>query len=181
MNDCISWRPLADHARALALAASPSAQWQAVSAMLADAFGHRLFTALLYLERHGLMKRIHTSNERISPQGGFKATGQGPWSQHVLQQGRIYVARDEYDVRTVFSEAPALIAQGLVSSLNIPVRHAGQVVGSLNLLAGRHAYDEADHDLAALIAGLCAPVFLQEVAAAEASGDAVDRTSLDSV
>ena len=85
------------------------------------------------------------------------------------------------DVRSVFSEAPMLIDRGLQSALNIPVRHEGRVIGSLNLLSGRHAYDGADQDLAAVIAGLCTPVFLEEMWAAQSAAAEVDRSQLDSV
>ena len=181
MTPASVFSPWAGYARALGLASGREAQWDVVSGFLEAAFGHRLFTALLYLEEHRLMKRLYTSDESISPLGGFKATGNGPWSRHVLEQGRLYVASNEDDVRSVFSEAPMLIGRGLQSALNIPVRHEGRVIGSLNLLAGRHAYDAADQDLAAVIAGLCAPVFLEEMRAAQSAAAQVDRSQLDSV
>lgn len=181
MTQTSTLAPWAAHARALAQAEDRAAQWQVVSALLAEAFGHQLFTALLYLQEHRLMKRLYTSDESISPLGGFKATGNGPWSRHVLEQGLLYVASDEDDVRSVFSEAPMLIERGLQSAFNIPVRYQGRVIGSLNLLAGRKAYDHADRDLAALIAGMCTPVFIEEMQAAQAAAAAVDRSGLDSV
>ncbi|CAB3674797.1 GAF domain-containing protein [Achromobacter piechaudii] len=173
--------PWAAHARALGMAPDRDAQWQAVSALLAEAFGHQLFTALLYLEEQRLMKRLYTSDESISPLGGFKATGNGPWSRHVLEQGQMYVASNEDDVRTVFSEAPMLIERGLQSAFNIPVRYQGRVVGSLNMLAGRHAYDGVDRELAAVIAGMCAPIFVAEMQDAQAAAAQIDRAGLDSV
>ncbi|MNT95046.1 hypothetical protein D3C72_2368470 [compost metagenome] len=91
------------------------------------------------------------------------------------------MASNEDDVRSVFSEAPMLIERGLHSAFNIPVRYQGRVIGSLNLLAGRKAYDHADRDLAALIAGLCTPVFIEEMQDAQAAAAAVDRAGLDSV
>lgn len=173
--------PLAAHARTLGLARDRQAQWTAISTLLQEAFGHKLFTALLYLEEHRLMKRLHTSDEAISPLGGFKATGNGPWSRLVLEEGQIYVASNEDDVRTVFSEASLLIEHGLQSAFNIPVRHEGRVIGSLNMLATRHAYDDADPDLAAVVAGLCAPVFIDEMKGALSAAASVDRAALDSV
>lgn len=174
-------RPWAGHARALALAGDRQAQWGVISALLEEAFGHKLFTALLYLEEHRLMKRLYTSDESISPLGGFKATGNGPWSRLVLEEEQMYVASNEDDVRTVFSEAPMLIERGLQSAFNIPVRHQGRVIGSLNMLATRHAYDDVDQDLAAVVAGLCAPVFIEEIKDAQSAAAGVDRSALDSV
>lgn len=176
-----AFQPWAAHARALSLASTEQAQWKVISGLLEQAFGYALFTSLLYLEDHRLMKRVHTSDESISPLGGFKATGAGPWSRHVLEQGQFYIASNEDDVRTVFSEASLLIDRGLHSAFNIPVRHAGRVIGSLNLLNHRHAYDQVDQDLATVVAGICAPVFLQAVSAAQAAVADVDRSQLDSV
>lgn len=181
MTKVSAFRPLAGHARDLALAADRQAQWGVISDLLQACFGHKLFTALLYLQDQRLMKRLHTSDESISPLGGFKATGNGPWSRLVLEEGRLYVASNEDDVRTVFSEAPMLIGRGLQSAFNIPVRHEGCVIGSLNMLAGRHAYDDIDPDLAAVVAGLCAPVFMQEMKAAASAAASLDRSALDSV
>lgn len=181
MTKASAFRPLAGHARDLALAADGQAQWGVISDLLQACFGHKLFTALLYLQDHRLMKRLHTSDESISPLGGFKATGNGPWSRLVLEEGRLYVASNEDDVRTVFSEAPMLIERGLQSAFNIPVRHAGRVIGSLNMLAARHAYDDIDPDLAAVVAGLCAPVFIDAMTQAASAAASVDRSALDSV
>lgn len=181
MSATLTIASLAAHARALGLARDRQAQWGAISVLLEKAFGHKLFTALLYLEEQRLMKRLHTSDESISPLGGFKATGNGPWSRLVLEEGQFYVASNEDDVRTVFSEAPMLIERGLQSAFNIPVRHEGRVVGSLNMLAARHAYDDADLDLAAVVAGLCAPVFIEAMKDAQSAAASVDRSALDSV
>ena len=175
------FQPWATHARALGLASTPQAQWDVISDLLTQAFGFQLFTSLLYLEDHRLMKRLYTCDESTSPLGGFKATGAGPWSRHVLEHGQFYIASNEDDVRTVFSEAPLLIDRGLHSAFNIPVRHAGRVIGSLNLLSRRHAYDQVDEDLAAVIAGICAPVFWQALSAAQTAVADIDRSQLDSV
>ena len=180
MTKASAFNALAGHARDLALAGDRQAQWDVISNLLQDCFGHKLFTALLYLQDHKLMKRLHTSDDTISPLGGFKATGNGPWSRLVLEEGRLYVASND-DVRTVFSEAPMLIERGLQSAFNIPVRHAGRVIGSLNMLAARHAYDDIDPDLAAVVAGLCAPVFIEAMQDAASAAASVDRSALDSV
>ena len=172
---------LAVHARRLALAADRPAQWAAISALLEQAFGHRLFTALSYLHERQIMRRLYTSDGAISPLGGYKSTGNGPWSRHVLEQGRIYVAHDAGDVRTVFSEAQMLIDRGLCSAFNLPVRYEGRVVGSLNLLSHAQAYRHADHALGEIIAGLCAPIFVEELRITQREAAAIPRADLDQV
>ncbi len=170
---------LAAGAVALADCTGPADHWAQIDALLADLFGHRLFTVLLHLPEHGLMRRIHTNDESTSALGGFKRTGSGPWSDQVLGRGEFYVGRNADDIRTVFSEAPALIAKGLESVFNIPVRHQGEVIGSLNLLAGEGAYDAADRDVAEVVAAMCVPYLLKEAEGVDVGS--IDKDGLESV
>lgn len=172
---------LAAAAHALGHAADKQQQWAVISELLQELFGHQLFTALVYLKEQGLMGRIYTSDESISPLGGFKATGKGPWSTRVLDQGMRYIGSNADDIRSVFSEADALIARGLHSVLNIPVWSAGAVVGSLNLLSHQAAYDAVSQPVIELIAAICAPIFLAEKEAAVRAVAGLDTSTLDSV
>jgi hypothetical protein len=172
---------LAQAAHGLGHAADKDQQWAVISTLLRDLFGHQLFTALVYLKDQRLMGRIYTSDESISPLGGFKATGKGPWSARVLDQGLGYIGSNENDIRSVFSEADALIARGLHSVLNIPVWSSGAVLGSLNLLSHKAAYDEVAQPVLELVAAMCAPVFLAEKEAALRAVATLDTSHLDSV
>jgi hypothetical protein len=172
---------LAKAAYELGHAAEKDRQWLVISDLLQDLFGHQLFTALVYLKAQRLMGRIYTSDESISPLGGFKATGKGPWSKRVLDQGLTYIGSNEADIKSVFSEADALIARGLHSVLNIPVWSGGEVIGSLNLLSHKAAYDHVTQPLLELIAAMCAPVFLAEKETALRAVATLDVSALDSV
>lgn len=55
-------------------------------------------------------------------------------------------------MKGVFEDWELLWSIGLGSVLNIPVRLEGKTVGSLNILDGEHAYDEADLKVGILIA-----------------------------
>jgi hypothetical protein len=172
---------MAKAAYELGHAADKARQWAVISELLQDLFGHQLFTALVYLKAQRLMARIYTSDETISPLGGFKTTGKGPWSTRVLDEGLTYIGSDEADIKSVFSEADALIARGLHSVLNIPVWSGGEVVGSLNLLSHKAAYDHMTQPLLELIAAICVPIFLTEKDAALLSVATLDTGRLDSV
>lgn len=173
--------PLVKAAHELGRAGSSDAQWAAIAQAAQAMFGYRLLTGLVYLHDQRLMRRIHTSDEAISPLGGFKATGQGPWSKRVLNQGMPHIGSNAADIRSVFSEADLLIAQGLHAVLNLPIWCQGRVIGSLNLLGGAQAYDGADARAIGLLAGVCAPVFLQAHADAGRAAATLDRSTLDSV
>ncbi|MFZ4289174.1 GAF domain-containing protein [Variovorax sp. HJSM1_2] len=172
---------IAKAAHELGRADTPARQWEVISELLQDLFGHRLFTALVYLKAQRLMGRIYTSDGNISPLGGFKATGKGPWSSRVLDEGLVYVGSHENDIRSVFSESEMLIQHGLHSVLNIPIWFGGEVIGSLNLLNHRAAYDHVSPPLLALIAAMCTPVFLAEKSNALEAVAGLDISKLDSV
>lgn len=172
---------LAKAASELGQAANKDRQWAVISELLQDLFGHQLFTALVYLKAQRVMARIYTSDETISPLGGFKTTGKGPWSTRVLDHGLTYIGSDETDIRSVFSEADALIARGLYSVLNIPVWFGGEVVGSLNLLSHKAAYGHVTQPVPELIAAMCAPIFLAEKEAALSAVATLDTSALDGV
>ncbi len=172
---------VADAARALGRATTKAHRWTVIDGLLQELFGHRLFTALVYLKEQRLMGRLHTSDESISPLGGFKATGKGPWSRRVLDQGLSYIGHDEADIRSVFSEADTLIARGLHSVLNIPVWFDGEVIGSLNLLSHKAAYSQVTQPVLDLIAALCTPVFLAEKELALRAVADLDIRKLESV
>ncbi|SCK27598.1 GAF domain-containing protein [Variovorax sp. HW608] len=157
MKDEPKLKCLAQAAQALGRAQSSEAQWSEISRLVDSIFGYSLLTGLAFLKEQRLMRRIFSSDETPNPSGGFKATGKGPWSVQVLDRGRPYIGSDEADIRAVFSEAELLIERGLHSVLNLPIWGAGCVIGSLNLLSHRHAYDQADGQLIDLVSGICAP------------------------
>ncbi|MEJ8813109.1 GAF domain-containing protein [Variovorax ureilyticus] len=172
---------LAQAAHALGRAEGAEAQWSEISRLAESAFGYSLLTGLVYLKERRLMRRIFSSDESISPLGGFKATGKGPWSAHVLEQGLPYIGSNEQDIRTVFSEADLLIERGLHSVLNLPIWFEGGVIGALNLLSHRHAYDQVDGRMIELVSAICAPVFLSAKEAEQGAAASLDISSLDSV
>ena len=181
MTDDAKIERLAQAARAIGRSESVRAQWSGISGLADAIFGYSLLTGLVFLKEQRVMRRIFSSDESISPPGGFKATGKGPWSVQVLDEGRAYIGSDEADIRKVFSEAELLIGRGLHSVLNLPVWGAGAVVGSLNLLSRRHAYDQADGRMIELVAGICAPVFMLARDAERGAATGIDVSGLDSV
>lgn len=155
--------------------------WAAIAETCQQLFDYGLLTGLVYLQQEKLMRRIYSSNEAISPLGGFKATGKGPWSDRVLDQGLPYIGRDEADIRTVFSEAEDLVARGLHAVLNIPVWYGGEVLGSINILGPRGAYNDVPEALIHLVAGVCVPALTSARESAREAAHGIDSASLQSV
>ncbi|AQH04287.1 hypothetical protein A9R05_35755 (plasmid) [Burkholderia sp. KK1] len=172
---------LAQAAHALGRATDAEARWSEISRVAESVLGYSLLTGLVYWKEQRLMRRIFSSDETVSPLGGFKATGKGPWSIRVLEQGLPYVGSDEADIRSVFSESEMLIDRGLHSVLNLPICCAGSVIGSLNLLDRRHAYDHLDERVMKLFAGICVPTFMLAHEAERGEAAELDASKLDSV
>lgn len=172
---------LAQAAHALGLAEGAEAQWSVISRLTESVFGYSLLTGLAYLKEQRLMRRIFSTDEAVSPLGGFKTTGKGPWSARVLDQGLPYIGSNETDIRSVFSEAELLIERGLHSVLNLPIWCAGSVIGSLNLLHHRHAYDDVDARVMHLVSSICTSAFLLAKEAGQGAAASVDIARLESV
>ncbi|SEE69687.1 GAF domain-containing protein [Burkholderia sp. WP9] len=172
---------LSQAAHALGRAKDAATQWSGISHLARSVYGYGLLTGLVYLKEQRLMRRIFSTDDTISAPGGYKTTGKGPWSARVLDQGLPYIGSDEADIRCVFSEAELLIERGLHSVLNVPIWCAGNVIGSLNLLHHRHAYDHVDEQLIHLVSGICAPLFLLEKTREQDTAASVDPSGLESV
>lgn len=172
---------LARAAYALGRAETIDTQWAEISELAESIMGYGLLTSLVYLKEQRLLRRVFTTDDLVCPRGGFKTTGKGPWSLQVLDQGLPYVGSDERDIRSVFSEAEILIDRGLNSVLNVPIWSAGVVIGSLNLLHHKHAYDHLDKRLIYMVSAICAPAFLLAREVELGTITSVDMSKLDSV
>ncbi|WP_175720164.1 GAF domain-containing protein [Burkholderia anthina] len=168
-------------AHAVGLAEDVEAQWTVISSLADSVFGYSLLTGLVYFPEQRLMRRIFSTDETVSPLGGFKATGKGPWSTRVLDQGLPYIGNNEADIRSVFSEAELLIERGLHSVLNLPIWATGRVIGSLNLLHIQDAYAHVDERVMHLVSGICVPTFIFSRDGQQEAAASVDRSKLESV
>ncbi|MHA6844542.1 GAF domain-containing protein [Ralstonia syzygii] len=130
------------------------AAWTALDAALAEVFGHRLFTVLVYDDCEQRLVRVHSSRPDINPVGGCKAVLPGLWTRQVLIEGAAYIGRTREDLRDVFADHEVLFSIGCESVLNIPIRRGGITLGSLNLLNGPGAYRATDIPTAKLFAQL---------------------------
>ncbi|MGI4861231.1 MAG: GAF domain-containing protein [Janthinobacterium lividum] len=143
--------------------------WPQVETALAQLFGHRLFTILVYDAPSATMVRVYSTRPDINPVGGRKRVTDSRWTRHVLQDGAIFRGSTRADIRSVFSDYAVLWGIGCESVLNIPVRSQGVTVGSLNLLDDAGRYDAADLRVATLVAQLCVTTLQNEAKAQRAA------------
>jgi len=153
--------------------------WTRFERAAMDLFGQSvLFTVLVYDAQQSLLFRQHTNQADVSPPGGAKRVTDSPYSAHVFTQGQCFVGSTRQDL-TVFSEYEALWAIGCESVLNIPVRHQGQTIGTINLLGAAHRYDGFDADAALALGRLAVPYLIEALQTSRAQP--VDVATLEKV
>lgn len=141
--------------------------WSELDRVLAQQFGHSLFTILIYAPALGKASRVYSTRPDLHPLGtrqpqGSRHTDLGTppqreaWVQEVFVQGDTWRGSTKEALKAVFEDWELLWSVGLGSVLNIPVRVEGETIGSLNILDREHAYDAAQLEIGILIAQMVA-------------------------
>ncbi|MEZ5739837.1 MAG: GAF domain-containing protein [Burkholderiaceae bacterium] len=149
---------LARLAGAVASLSSSDAIWTEADHVLNDVIGHRLFTVLAYSGDSSLVTRVYSNQPIAYPVSGTKAMGPTPWGQRLLVQGQPYIGHSADDIRWAFPDHELILSLGLESTLNLPLRHRGRVLGTLNLLDAADHYREAHLPAGLIAAALLGPV-----------------------
>ena len=118
--------------------------------------GYRLFTAMRYLPATDEVERVFSTDAVSYPPGGRKRKRDTAWSRRVLGAGEPYFAHDEAGIRAAFDDADKILALGFGAVINVPVRHDGRIVGTLNFLREAGGYSPADVATALALAPLAA-------------------------
>jgi len=138
----------------------PGATFRAVEAALGATIGHKLFTVLVHNPGLRQYHRAHSNRPAAYPVGASKPTSAFPISHDLLVAGEAFIGRNADDIREAFFDHELILSLGCESVLNMPVRWAGQTLGSLNLLHVAHWYSDADVPLARLFAQLTLPAMM---------------------
>ena len=145
---------------AQAEADQPGAVFRALDRVFATDPGHILFTVLVHHPKQRQSERFYTNMKEAYPVGGRKPVTDSPWMQRVVHGGEPYIGRTREDIRDVFFDYELIWSLGCESVLNMPVRWAGQTLGTLNLLHRAGHYGEAHVPQVRLMAALAVPAFL---------------------
>lgn len=168
---------------AVQLGQDPTAEpWPMFEQSAASIFGpQHLFTVLAYDRPRSLMCRLYSNRNDISPVGGMKRVTASLWSAHVLEGGAFFVGSSRADIQKVFSEYESLWKIGCESVLNLPLRHRGVTIGTINLLGNAGQYDQYDPMAAHVFAQLAVPYLMTALTTLANTADAVDPANLISV
>jgi len=152
-----------DVAHLIALAgksADPGRLYRAVQRIAAETIGWRLFTILRHIEADQAVERLHTSDAAAYPVGGRKPFAKIGASHAALKKGEAVLAATKQDVRRAFFDHELIFSLGITAILNVPIRHAGRHLGTLNLCGEEGMYGAADIARAKVLAGLLVPAML---------------------
>ena len=138
----------------------PEATFAAVDAALAATTGHILFTILIHHPGPRESERYYSNMPNAYPIGGRKPVTDHPWMRGVIQRGEPYIGRTAEDIREVFFDHELIRSLGCDSVLNMPVRWAGQTLGTLNLLHQANWDNDADVANVRLFAHLALPAMM---------------------
>lgn len=137
----------------------------AVGAAVTRLFGPGLLTMNAWHASLLQIERLWTSDPVAYPVGGRKSKPDSPWRRQLLERAEVFVGEGDAALAAVFDDVEAIRALGCTAVVNVPLCHRGKVIGTLNFLAQRTAWQPAE--IAALrMLGLVATTAVRELVAA---------------
>lgn len=138
----------AEALRAIAAAlAAPDATPEQRLAPIADhligAHGLKLVTVTARDPADGSFLRLYSSQPGAYAAQGRKPANETDWSRHVIDEHKTFVANDYESLAKAMFDHEQIRALGMESIVNIPVVVTGEVIGTLNCLAGPGHFDDA--------------------------------------
>ncbi|MGR9148140.1 GAF domain-containing protein [Rhizobium leguminosarum] len=133
-------------------------------------FGHILFTSLRFDYRGGVMTRLYSNREDVSPIGGTKPIPVGIWADRIVACGQAHIGYSREDLKDVFFDYESLWAIGCESVMNVPVRWQDRTVGSFNVLGRADQFDNDDAATLGLLAQCAVPLFFPGMAGSVTDG-----------
>jgi hypothetical protein len=134
--------------------------WKHADLVCGQAIGHKLFTVLLHDAPAGKVVRCYSSRPDDYPVQGSKHMGPTPWGDLLLRQGKPFLGNDDAAIRWAFPDHEQILAMGLGSAINLPVRCSGTTLGTLNLLHETGYYRDEHLEIGAILAAILAPLMM---------------------
>ena len=137
--------------------------YKAVERLALETCGWRLLTILKYNEKDQVVERLSSSDEKAYPIGGRKPLDKIATSHGAMEHGGIFLAGTKEDVKKAFFDYELIFSLGITAIMNVPVRHAGRRLGTLNFCGEEGTYHEREMGIGKVLAGLLAPALLKAV------------------
>jgi GAF domain-containing protein len=137
--------------------------YKAVERLAKETCGWRLLTILKYVEKDAVVSRLSSSDEKSYPIGGTKPLEKLTENHAILERGDVALAANRADVKRMFFDHELIFSLGITAIMNVPVRHAGRRLGTLNFCGEEGMYGEREKQIGRVLAGLLAPAILKAV------------------
>jgi hypothetical protein len=137
--------------------------YKAVERLAAETCGWRLLTILKYVEEEGVVERISSSDEAAYPLGGRKPLDKIEASHGAMEHGGIFLAATKEQVKEAFFDYELIFSLGITAIMNVPIRHAGRRLGTMNFCGEEGDYHEREMQIGRVLAGLLVPALLEAV------------------
>ena len=100
------------------------------------------FTVMKLSKNLEFVQRVFTSDNDVFPLSDIKPTEPNPWFEHVIGRSEIFVANNPQEMGGQFKDLDKMLALGFAAVMNVPVRHDGNVVAIINLLAPQDHFND---------------------------------------
>jgi GAF domain-containing protein len=137
--------------------------YKAVERLAKETCDWQLLTILKYVEKDGVVMRLSSSDEAAYPIGGTKPLDKLTENQRIMDRGDIALAATREDVKRLFFDYELIFSLGITAIMNVPVRHAGRRLGTLNFCGKEGMYGEREKQIGRVLSGLLAPAILKAV------------------
>ena len=131
---------LGDNFLAIAEYGAPQEIFAELDRLAQDEVGATIFTCSTFDAATRQAKRIYTNQPSAYPLSGLKDIEPGRWTQIVLDNGEPFVANTIGQVAEVFPDHELIARLGCGSVVNLPVKLAGSIMGTVNLLDAEHHF-----------------------------------------
>ena len=136
---------------------------KAVERLAHETCGWRLLTILKYVEKDAVVERISSSDEKAYPLGGRKPLDKITASHGAMEHGGIFLAGTKAQVKEAFFDHELIFSLGITAIMNVPIRHAGRRLGTLNFCGEEGNYSEREMQIGRVLSGLLVPTLIKAV------------------
>ena len=106
---------------------------------------------------------LSSSDEKAYPLGGRKPLDKITASHGAMEHGGIFLAGTKAQVKEAFFDHELIFSLGITAIMNVPVRHAGRRLGTLNFCGEEEMYGEREMQIGRVLSGLLVPALLKAV------------------
>jgi hypothetical protein len=80
-----------------------------------------------------------------------------------MEHGGIFLAGTKAQVKEAFFDHELIFSLGITAIMNVPIRHAGRRLGTLNFCGEEGMYGEREMQIGRVLSGLLVPALLKAV------------------